>query len=49
MPRAAADAGVVDTATANAHFFVIGAVVSVVSDLTVRTVHDADDLRLWVV
>ena len=59
MPRAA-DAGVVDTATANAHvvddsiareckFFVIGVVVSVVSDLTVRTVHDADDLRLWVV
>ena len=62
MPRAAADAGVVDTnsGTVDAHvvddsiareckFFVIGVVVSVVSDLTVRTVHDADDLRLWVV
>jgi hypothetical protein len=61
MPRAADAGVVVDTnsATVDAHvvnsiareckFFVIGVVVSVVSDLTVRTVHDADDLRLWVV
>jgi hypothetical protein len=49
MPRAAADAGVVDTATANAHFFVIGVVVSVVSDLTVRTVIHDIVLQLWVV
>ena len=61
MPRAAADAGVVDTncATVDAHvvnsiareckFFVIGVVVSVVSDLTVRTVIHDIVLQLWVV
>ena len=59
MPRAAADAGVdTNSATVDAHvvddsiareckFFVIGVVVSVVSDLTVRTVHDVV-LQLWV-